>query len=136
MNGSERHEIRHISDCKIAYLRQDVEDAQRPKRGRPSKAQTNTGPDGEAKDDAATSGDNDKSSHNNKQTAAPSTSPNLGNNNSRYNLRQKQKVVYSEAVNISSMNRAGNSKSDFPTSAEPKAWVASELELNLSLIHI
>ena len=36
-DGSERREIRHISDTKIAYLRDDAVEASRPKRGRPPK---------------------------------------------------------------------------------------------------
>ena len=36
-DGSERKEIRHISDIKVAYLREDAEIATRPKRGRPPK---------------------------------------------------------------------------------------------------
>ena len=36
-NGSERFEIRHVSDIKIAHLRDDAVVATRPKRGRPPK---------------------------------------------------------------------------------------------------
>ena len=36
-DGSDRLEIRHLSDIKVAYLRNDAEIASRPKRGRPPK---------------------------------------------------------------------------------------------------
>ena len=36
--GEDRREIRHISDVKVAYLREDAKVAVRPKRGRPPKA--------------------------------------------------------------------------------------------------
>ena len=35
--GADRLEIRHISDVKVAYLREGAKEAQRPKRGRPRK---------------------------------------------------------------------------------------------------
>ena len=37
-DGSDRREIRHLSDIKIAYLREDAAVAERPKRGRPPKS--------------------------------------------------------------------------------------------------
>ena len=47
--GQDRLEIRHISDLKAAYLRDDAEIAVRPRRGRPKKTPTADNPKAETK---------------------------------------------------------------------------------------
>ena len=70
-DGSDRREIRHISDIKVAYLRDDAVIASRPKRGRPPKAPTT------ASSKNSTSPDSEENKNKNDANTKAFSSPNL-----------------------------------------------------------
>ena len=79
-SGEVRSELRSWKDCKPAYLREGVVEAQRPKRGRPVKNPSTAAEESEESKQIV--------------TPAPEVSPNLdpGNSN-RYNLRPRKSTV-------------------------------------------
>ena len=125
-DGSKRVELRHISDIKIAYLRDDATIATRPKRGRPPKSPNASGSPSKSPNASgspskighdvsdqqfSTSSDPTVSSDVNKDaTTVKVDPPNLDSR--KYNLRPRSKIV--AAVS----SRAGNSNW-LTTHAEP-----------------
>ena len=101
--GLERREIRHISDTKVAYLREDATIATRPKRGRPSKNTSET---------VNTTSSNvivNKPATNNKM------SPNLDNDPPFHGFGTQSSIDYADP------NKAGN--------LNDRAWSASPKEI-------
>ena len=122
-NLSDRLEIRHISDVKVAYLRDDAKIAERPKRGRPKK---NPPP-------ATTPPDTPSSI-----PASTERPPSQKENPHSYNLRAR-KPTSNNVASITLSQEAGYSNSlhctgppplpGFPH--KPFAWTASHQDLSL-----
>ena len=111
-DGSFRKELRTWSDVKPAYLRENMSEASRPQRGRPSKPTSNSLSDSKSSVDASLS----KPNQNNVET-----------NNSK----SPNSDAAVAAVDFSvppPMKRAGNSNA-VVTHAEPKAWSASQQDI-------
>ena len=134
---TDRTELRSWADVKPAYLRDDMVDAERPKRGRPRKSppipevtqpkvENSSGP---TPSDASLLWNN----NNPKPTSA---SPNLDRN---YNLRPRTNVNYASAIDVTSIKFskppppiAGNSNFQTPAAEpRPQAWSASSFDLSV-----
>ena len=116
---TDRTELRSWADVKPAYLKDEVVEAERPKRGRPPKAPSPSSP--EVETSSETPSDTSPPSNNNK--AEPSTDVPSRNLN-QYNLRPRSNVNYSSAIDVTTIDfskpppLAGNSNV-VPTHAEP-----------------
>ena len=119
-DGSKRVELRHISDIKVAYLRQDAVIATRPKRGRPPKANPSSLPEPDASSLV------DFSSNQNKPANIDSSgSPNLEDDPPFHGFAtQTAQIDFSRPPPL--FPRAGNSNAK---STPADAWVASPEEI-------
>ena len=99
-DGTERKEIRHISDIKVAYLREDAKLAERPKQGRPPKTPT-------------TQSETSSSNASSKQiaTSADPKSPNLEDDPPFHGFG-------TQAIDFPVPHKAGNSNAWQATAAE------------------
>ena len=110
-DGTDRTELRNWQDCKCAYLREGVQDAARPKRGRPAKPTTPTSP----------------------SSASPPTSPDVNNNVAAIKASDTSQNL---SIDVSAIDfsvpppgfKAGNSNIN-TTRAE--TWSASRQELDM-----
>ena len=88
-DGSDRSEIRHVSDIKVAYLRDDAVLAERPKRGRPPKKAEDT--EDTVNENITTSVDSSPALTNvNIGKKTNKASLNLDPQPHRYNLRERK----------------------------------------------
>ena len=111
-DGSFRKELRTWSDVKPAYLRENMSEASRPKRGRPSKPTSDSLSNSKSSVDASLP----KSNQNN-----------VGTNNSK-SPNSNAAVAAIDFSVPPPMERAGNSNA-VATHAEPKAWSASQQDI-------
>ena len=125
--GIPRKEIRHISDIKVAYLREDATIAERPKRGRPRKQSPP------------------------EQTPTPSSNPSTAETDTSTDQNNNAKSTEEETRNLSqvaAINLDPGNSNFVTTSAEPfrnsitgppprlgfplpKTWSASSYDLDI-----
>ena len=119
-DGSNRVEIRHLSDIKTAYLREDATEASRPRRGRPRKPQEVDSLDWpELNDPSAASSSSTSPNQNNDGNLRQSNSPNL-----------QQWVANFDFSIPPPLTRAGNSNSNSPDADPAKTpWSATSSEI-------
>ena len=106
-NGAVRKELRHISDLKVAYLRDGARQASRPKRGRPLKPSAPDPP-----------------------SPAPSSSSKQKQTNTHtYNLRQRIPTLAEIDFSVPPPILAPNSKIYSSHADQARTWSASESDL-------
>ena len=130
-DGSDRLELRHVSDTKIAYLRDDAKEASRPKRGRPPKDSSKT-PSSTSSNETAQAFDEKV----NKDVATEETTTTRNLEQAApapyYNLRPRRNKVAAidftkPPPNFKHPNPSGDS-----TAAEPTPmWTATPFDLSV-----
>ena len=125
--GRQRYEIRNWRDLKIAHLRPDAEEAQRPKRGRPSKTSSSGDATAQSEPDFHTDARNkiiQDGGKINKPSASTSHKQPVDDS------RGKIQTPLTNKVNSSPNTRPTRStRNPSPLYVDSIAWSASEEEL-------